>query len=90
MGGAIAECVYAAVHVGIIAAVVIADGLDHALGLLGGGGVVEVDQRMAVNLLREDREIAAHPRGVKNRGSHADRAVMAPPQRRRDRGQTSD
>src|SRR5680860_454435 len=33
--------------------------IDHHLRLLSGGAVVEIDQRLAVHLAREDREITA-------------------------------
>ena len=42
-GGAIAQFVDAAVDVGVVVLVVIAQGLEHRARLLRGGGVVEVD-----------------------------------------------
>ena len=37
----------AAVHVGVVVVVVVLKGLEHLARLLAGGGVVEVDQRLA-------------------------------------------
>ncbi len=66
-GGTIAQRVRAAVHVGIDLAVVGRDRLDHRHRLLRGRGVVEVDQRLAVDLLREDRELGAQAPGIEGR-----------------------
>src|SRR5690606_3914270 len=38
--------------------------LDDRAGLLGRGGTVEIDERLAVDLAGEDRELAAHGRDV--------------------------
>ena len=51
--------VHAAVDVGVALFVDVALGLDHGPRLLGRGGVVEVDQGLAVDRLRKDREVAA-------------------------------
>ncbi len=45
--------------VGAIDGVELDDGVDDGLRLLRGGGVVEIDQRLAVDGLLEDREIFA-------------------------------
>ena len=58
-GGALAQFVHAAMDVGAIHLVEMADGVDHHGGLLRGGGAIQVDQRLAVNRLLEDREILA-------------------------------
>ena len=47
IGGAGTELVRSAVHVGVIAAVVLLQ-LKHLTGLLAGGRVIEVDQRPAI------------------------------------------
>ena len=66
IGGAHRERVDAAVDVGVVVPVVVRERVDDALGLLGRGGVVEVDERLPVDLLVEDREIGAEvfPGGV--------------------------
>ena len=48
--------------VGIVALVVTAEGVEDGAGFLGGGGVIEVDERMPVDLLVENREIL--PQGL--------------------------
>ncbi len=53
------EHVHAAVYVRVRPLVVVDDRLDHARGLLAGRGAVEVDQRLAVDATREDRELLA-------------------------------
>ncbi len=58
-GGAVAEGVDAAVDVAVVVFVVVAEGVDDLAGFLGGGGAVEVDERVFVDLLVEDREIVA-------------------------------
>ena len=60
VGGAGSEFVRGAVNVGIFVRVEIAQAVDHALRLLRGGGVVEPDQRLAVDALLQDRKIAAN------------------------------
>ena len=32
-------------------------GVDHRARLLGRGGIVEIDERLAIDLLRQDREL---------------------------------
>ena len=59
LGGALAEGVHAAVDVGVVGGVETRDGVDHRARLLRRGGVVEVDERLAVHLLGEDREVGA-------------------------------
>ncbi len=51
------EIVQAAVNVGVFEAIGVVHGLDHRQRLLGGGAVVEIDQRLAVDLAEQDREI---------------------------------
>ena len=63
-GGALAEVVDAAVDVGVARLVKARDGVDDGARLLGRGGVVEVDERLAVHAGGEDREIAADPLDV--------------------------
>ena len=56
-GGAVAQFVDAAVHVGVVVLIIALNGLEHGARFLRGGGVVEVYQRMPVNLLSQRREI---------------------------------
>ncbi len=42
---------------GIFVAVCLAHRIDDGLRLLRGGGVVEIDERLAIDLAGEDREI---------------------------------
>ena len=49
----------AAVNIGVIALIIIHERVDDALRFLRRGGVVEVDERLPVDLLVEDREIGA-------------------------------
>ena len=44
-------------HVGVGGLVVVGHGVDHGLGLLGRVAGVQIDQRFAVDLLLEDREV---------------------------------
>src|SRR5690606_4693728 len=60
LGGLVAEGMGSAVHIGVVAAVVVADGVDHRQRLLGGGGVVQVHQGVAVDLPLENGKVAAH------------------------------
>ncbi len=58
-GGAHGERVEAPVDVGVVALVVVDEGVDHGAGFLGSGAVVEIDEGLAVDLLVQDREIGA-------------------------------
>jgi hypothetical protein len=59
VGGPLAQVVDAAVDVGILLGVEPADRVDDRLGLLAGRGVVEIDQRLAADLLTQNREVLA-------------------------------
>ncbi|MCY1203121.1 hypothetical protein D9M72_146200 [compost metagenome] len=59
--GALAQGMHAAVDIGVERGIVMRFGIDHALRLLGGGGVVQIDQRLAVDGLAQDREILPQP-----------------------------
>src|SRR5262249_19751806 len=59
LGGQRAEEVDGPVDVGVVQLIVAAGRVDYRLRLLRGGGVVEVDQRLAVGLAVEDREVVA-------------------------------
>src|SRR5687768_17616885 len=64
VGCFLAEPMHAAVHVSVLLEINAALRLDHLRGLLGGGGVVEVDQRFPTHLPGEDREIPAIACGI--------------------------
>ena len=59
VGGALAQRVDAAVDVGVVVLVVVVDGLDHRARALARSGAVQVHERLAVDLLIEDRKVAA-------------------------------
>lgn len=58
--------VNAAVDVSVVALVIIYQSIDNTLRFLGRGRIIEVDERLAVNLLIKDREIGANilPGGI--------------------------
>jgi hypothetical protein len=82
-GGFLAQLVHAPVHVGVDRLVVAVDRVDDVPGLLAGGGVVEIDQRLAAHGTAEQREIRPHPVGVEG---GADRRRRLVPFRRRAHG----
>jgi hypothetical protein len=47
-------------NVRVVVLVVVSQRLDHGARLLGGSRIIEVNQRMAMDLLGEDREIFPH------------------------------
>ena len=58
-GGADAELVGTAMHIGVVAGVVVLQGLEHRERLLAGGSVIQVDQRATVSgALLQNREIS--------------------------------
>ena len=59
VGGAHRKRMEAAMHVAVVALVVVDERFDHRSRLLRGGAVVEVDERLAVDLLMQNREIGA-------------------------------
>src|SRR5689334_16301150 len=44
-------------HVGVVVRIVIDKRIDNGLRFLAGGGVIEINQRLAVNFLAENRKI---------------------------------
>src|SRR5690606_22857640 len=64
IGRPLTQCVYAAMHVRVIALVVGAHGVDHRLRSLARGGVIQINERLPVHLLTQDREVAANARNV--------------------------
>jgi len=59
VGGAVAQFVDAAMHIGIVVLVIMGQRRDDGARLLRGGSVVQVHQRFAVNLLVQDGKILA-------------------------------
>ena len=54
----------ATVHIGVVAAVVLLQRLQHLAGLLTGGGVIEINQRPAIgSQLLKNREVGTISRG---------------------------
>ena len=91
VGGVDREPVHAAVDVGVAGFVDAALGLDDRGGLLRRGGVVEIDERLPVDLRRENREVPADGgdvvgdgllSGFADGGAHA-ASPASPPGRRR-------
>ena len=56
-GGELAEVVYPSVDVAVDGLVVVVQRVDHHFRLLRGGGVVEIYQRIAVDLLVQNGEV---------------------------------
>ena len=59
LGCRVGKEMQAAMDIGIFLGVALHDGIKHGLGLLRRGGIVEIDQRLAIDLARQDREVAA-------------------------------
>jgi hypothetical protein len=59
LGGARAQLVQAAVDVGVVVLVVAAQRIENGARFLRRRGVVEINERVPVNLLVEDRELGA-------------------------------
>ncbi len=55
----------AAVHVGVLLGIGLVEAVEHGLRLLRRGGVVEIDQRLAVDLHRQRGEVRADAVDVK-------------------------
>jgi len=59
-GGAIAQFMDAAMHVGVVAFVVVNEGFDDGTRLLAGGGVVEVNERVSVHRLAQRGKVLSN------------------------------
>ena len=57
VGGLLTEEVDAAMYVGVHVQVFVCHGIDDATWLLRGGGVVQIDERVAIDLAAEDGEV---------------------------------
>lgn len=66
-GCLLAQLMQPAMNVGVLLAVEPGQAVDHRLRLVGGGGVIEVDQRVPVDLAAQDWKIATD-RGDIERG----------------------
>ncbi len=86
LGRGIGEEMQAAMHVGVFRGVGLLDAVEHRPRLLRRGGVVEIDERLAVDRHGEDREVLAHFRDVEaavdHRGVHGDRSFSLQSARR--------
>ena len=63
-GRGIGEIMQSAMHVGVFALVGFRHAVEHSIRLLRGRGVVEIDQRLAIDLQRQRRKILPHARNV--------------------------
>ena len=68
LGSALAQIVQAPVNVGVFGVVVPCQGVYNHLRLLTGCGVVQVDQRLAVDTLLQNREVLSDPGHVEGAG----------------------
>src|SRR5690606_20078589 len=64
---ALAQRMYAAMHIGVVLFVVVTDRVDHRLRLLRGGAVVEINQRTTVHGLMQRRELRAQRFDIEGR-----------------------
>ena len=60
LGRRIREIVQAPMHIRIFVLIGVSQAIDHLLRLLGRGGVIQIDKRLPIGSLGEDREIRAH------------------------------
>ena len=60
----------AAVHVGVLLGIGLVEAVEHGLRLLRRGGVVEIDQRLAVDLHRQRGEVRADAVDVEGTVGH--------------------
>ena len=77
LGCRVGEKMQAAMDVGIFLGVALHDGIEHGLWLLRRGGVVEIDQGLAIDLAREDGKVAADCLDIEARRDCAMLAVTA-------------
>ena len=70
-GGEVAQVVQPAMDVGVFLSVGALDGVEHCSRLLRRSAVVEIDERLAMDRLRQDREVGADRLNVIGNGSYA-------------------
>ena len=70
LGRARAQCVQATMDVGVLVFVIISNDIEHRARLLRAGGIVEVNQRMTVHALPQNRKIFAERRPIHPTGDH--------------------
>ena len=58
-GRQLAQIMHATVNIGVLLGVITVQRVDDRMGFLAGGAVIEIDQRLAVNLTGEQRKILA-------------------------------
>ena len=75
-GGVLAERVQAAVDVRVVRLVVLANRVNDRPRLLRGRRVVQVDERLVVDPLRQDREVGTDPRDIKRVRADAGHAIL--------------
>ena len=68
IGRGVRQEMQAAMDVGVFLGIGVLDRVEHRLRLLRRGAVVEIDQRLAVDFARQDREVAADRLDVVGRG----------------------
>ena len=64
VGGLLREIVDATMYIGIHVQIFVAHGIEHTQRLLRCGGVVEVDQRSAIDLARQNGEVLTDGMGI--------------------------
>ena len=86
-GRGVGQIMQPAMHVRVFSGVGVAQPVEHRLGLLRRGGVVEINERLAINLHGEDRKIRADALDVIGAIRHRSVHVILAwrPRRRRDR-----
>lgn len=58
VGGSCGECVRTTMDIAVVMLVIVGEGVDDGLGLLGGGAVVEPDEGVMVHVLMQCRKVA--------------------------------
>ena len=71
-GREVAQIMQPAMHIGVVLAIGALDGVEHELRLLRRGAVVEIDEVLAVDLAREDREVGADRLDVEGRSNRSE------------------
>src|ERR1700748_2900173 len=77
VGGCGGKIMHAAVHIGVIALGAAGHRLPPPAGLLGGGAAVEIDQRLAIDLTRQNRKVGARLLHIESRNDLGGRGHVA-------------